>query len=91
MAGGPGLFQLGASLNLWYFSLCMFTLIVFTLVLELVVEGMEHVIEGWDNEHYMDIFNKVLAELMILGTISFLIFGGEQIFELYNEVDVKPL
>ena len=80
------MFQLGASLNLWYFSLCMFTLIAFTLLLELPLGWIERTIEDWDNEHYMDIFNKVLAELMILGTISFLIFGGEQIFELNKQV-----
>lgn len=94
--GAVFLLHLGASLNLWYFSVCMFTLVAFTLLLETLVEHIEHMILRWENEHYMQIFNKVLSELMILGTISFLIFGAEQLFglqekEFYYELEFAHL
>jgi hypothetical protein len=76
------LFQLGASLNMLEMSVCLFIIIAFTMILEILIESINEQLEEWDNEHLKTLFNKVLAELMIMGTISFGIFLGEQIFAL---------
>jgi hypothetical protein len=73
----PHIFTVGATLNLFEFSYCLFFLILFTIFLEIIVEKIEHYCEHLGNDRFMDIFNKITSELMILGIISFTIFFAE--------------
>jgi hypothetical protein len=49
--GGCGvhvaLFELGASLNMWELTVCMFVLIVFTYFMEVIIDFIEEVLGNW--------------------------------------------
>jgi Ca2+-binding EF-hand superfamily protein len=81
----PHIFTVGATLNLFEFSSCLFFLILFTIFLELIVEKIEHYCRNLGNDRFMDIFNKITSELMILGIISFTIFFCEVEMDLASQ------
>jgi hypothetical protein len=83
-------------LDIFEFSLAMFVLIAITSVLETIVEKVEHYVRSLANHHYMQLFNKMTTELMLLGVISFTIFMSEIGFHLqtkpyYIELEVAHL
>eukprot|EP00937_MAST-01D_sp_MAST-1D-sp2_P007097 g7097.t1 len=65
------------------FLVCFIAVVIFTLMVELIVERVEH----WQQkrDHYIRLITSTLTkELMILGIISFSIFMCEQTFGLQN-------
>ena len=81
MGGGnhPSIFALGGHLDLFHATVCFTVLIVLAMAIEKLVHNVEHYIEHHAEPHYMNILEKVIKELMILGVISFTIFVGEQV------------
>jgi hypothetical protein len=81
----PSIFALGKYLDFFHATVCFCVLIICTIVLEYIVHRTEHFIAHKLPMHYLDIFNKVVKELMILGIVSFSIFIGEQAFALASK------
>jgi hypothetical protein len=74
----------------------MFSLITLTMLLETIVDGIMDYVQGLCNQHYMQLYNKMTTELMLLGIISFTIFMSEIAFGLqtkpyYIELEVAHL
>jgi hypothetical protein len=70
----PHIFGIGATLNLFEFSICLCILILATLFLEILTDLAHDYVHSLHNHNYRAIFEKITSELMILGCISFIIF-----------------
>ena len=85
MAGGHGdlnVFQLARDTELLPTTAVMTALIVFVLLLSAGLAKAEHVIRGKRNSKFLDIYNRMMEELTVMGMISFIIFMSNQFFNL---------